>query len=251
MPAATFAKYLKHPLVVGIVTAIVSTILTLIISTKPAFDQSAQQAVSRAVASEANRISKLAGSANGFIVGEIRSFAFDGENFEGKEYRHLMDDLRIAGWVECRGQAMPKKIYADLYERVGSRWGRIDDETARFPDLRGVFLRGWNHSSDSSDMGGDPDVKDRTASVTGQDTDRVGSSQPGALQLHSHKEFATFPGYGDPGSSPMMNGHNRTDGSNAQTGPPEPLGASVTTSRFETRPKNKYVLYCIYTGVRG
>ncbi len=245
-------KLFKHPLFVGIGSAIVSTLLTLFVSTKPAFDQSAQQSVSRAITAEAARISNLAGSVNGFIVGEIRAFAFDGETFEGMEYRRFTDELQKTGWLECRGQSMAQKIYPDLYAKVGARWGRIDDTTVRFPDLRGTFLRGWNHGSKTSDANGDPDVPARTESVDGQQKDRVGSAQPGALQVHVHKERATFPNYQDPGQSPQMIHSDRPDEATArsQTGPPAP-SPPVTTSEFETRPKNKYVLYCIYSGVKA
>jgi len=248
VPASSATKYLKHPLATSVASAMVSTLLTLFLATKPTFDESARRAVSNAVAGQSIEISKLAGSANGFIVGEIRTFAFDGEPFEGTNYRQILDDLQNVGWVECRGQAMPKRVYPDLYSRVGGRWGRIDDETVRFPDFRGVFLRGWNHFASVSDFVGDPDITDRESSVSGQERDRVGSSQPPAIQLHTHVEFATNPGASIPGSSPQFIGKNATDATKAQSGPPAP--ESVKTSRFETRPKNKYVLYCIYTGPR-
>jgi hypothetical protein len=218
--------------------------LTLVFSTKPTIDR----AVSKAIEDQSKEIFKVAGSTHGFIVGEIRAFAFDGEDFEGIAYRQVVDNLRKEGWVECGGQAMPQRLYPDLYSRVGGRWGRFDNETARFPDLKGVFLRGWNHQSATSDINGDPDVQARKPSVLGQDKDRVGSSQPGALQIHHHKERATSPGYQGAGSSPQMIGQNATDPSSVFTEPPE--GNSVVTSDFESRPKNKYVLYCIYTGVR-
>src|ERR1017187_5145129 len=57
-------KLLKHPITTSIASAIVSTLLTLVFSTKPTIDR----AVSKAIEDQSKEIFKVAGSTHGFIV---------------------------------------------------------------------------------------------------------------------------------------------------------------------------------------
>ncbi len=48
------------------------------------------------------------------------------------------------GWLECNGQAVSKTTYPLLFDAIGITFGS-DGDTFRLPDLRGEFIRGWDH----------------------------------------------------------------------------------------------------------
>lgn len=51
-----------------------------------------------------------------------------------------------SGYLECAGQAISRTTYADLFDELGTSYG-VGDGTTTFnlPDLRGEFVRGWDH----------------------------------------------------------------------------------------------------------
>lgn len=50
------------------------------------------------------------------------------------------------GYLECSGDAVSRTTYADLFSVLGTSFG-VGDGTTTFnlPDLRGEFIRGWDH----------------------------------------------------------------------------------------------------------
>ena len=48
------------------------------------------------------------------------------------------------GFLECNGQSVQKAEYPKLFEIIGATYGSSGD-SFKVPDLRGQFLRGWNH----------------------------------------------------------------------------------------------------------
>jgi microcystin-dependent protein len=51
-----------------------------------------------------------------------------------------------SGWLECDGAAVSRTTYAALFAVVGTTWGAGDGSTTfNLPDLRGEFVRGWDH----------------------------------------------------------------------------------------------------------
>ena len=46
------------------------------------------------------------------------------------------------GWLECNGSTFDANIYVDLSNAIGTMWS--DDNTYKVPDLRGLFLKGWD-----------------------------------------------------------------------------------------------------------
>jgi microcystin-dependent protein len=169
----------------------------------------------------------------GAVFGEIRTFAF-GTNLDG---------LKALGWLECDGKSYSQDDYKDLFKAIGTAWGSVDPNNVfNVPDLKGVFLRGWNHGGAD-----DPDASSRTARLPkGATADSVGSMQSDAFQSHGHRlkdykprnmntvpaggTFILASGDGDCGAGCVV----------------EPNSGSVSAG--ETRPKNVYVLYCIYAG---
>jgi len=50
------------------------------------------------------------------------------------------------GYLECDGSAISRMAYADLYGVIGTTFGEGDGSvTFNIPDLRGEFVRGWDH----------------------------------------------------------------------------------------------------------
>ncbi len=219
-----------------------------------------------------------------WIVGEIRSFAF-GESNKSR----LTQELMAQGWVECAGQPLPRTgKFGNLFQVIGDTWGSGDGATDFYlPDLRGVFLRGWNHSEpvppqmspvdaaklDRRTVGGDPDAVGRLSprpeiqspGTRGHSGDNVGSAQPDAMQTHKHSDPGHVHGIGE--MNPKVLGYNgygntytlsntpgqagTTLGAFANLGGPVDIqtGAPLAVSQLETRSRNVYVLYAIYVGV--
>lgn len=51
-----------------------------------------------------------------------------------------------AGWLECNGSAISRTAYSNLFAAIGTTYG-VGNGTTTFnlPDLRGMFVRGWDH----------------------------------------------------------------------------------------------------------
>ena len=145
-----------------------------------------------------------------------------------------------SNWLECDGSQVAIADYLDLYGVIGNAFGLADPGKFKLPDLRGQFLRGWNHAA-----GVDPDAATRTGG------DHVGSSQADALRKHAHPVGAnTGKAAGgesvfDPGSwgsyqHCYTGDFTRTDaelsGDNMLSKSPRGL---------ETRPLNTAVMFCI------
>lgn len=145
------------------------------------------------------------------------------------------------GWLECDGSAVSRISYSELFTAIGITWGAGDATTTfNLPDLRGSFLRGWDHGA-----GSDPDIAARTAKFTsGASGDNVGSYQGDQFKSHTHLQDPHSHGVGfDPAG---------TAGSNRFTGGGSGLiqsASTVATNQYtggnETRPKNAYVAYII------
>ncbi len=50
------------------------------------------------------------------------------------------------GYLECNGQAVSRSAFSELYAKIGTTFGSGNGSTTfNIPDLRGEFLRGWDH----------------------------------------------------------------------------------------------------------
>lgn len=86
-----------------------------------------------------------------------------------------------AGWMECAGQELSREEYPELFNVIGTVFGEGDGLTTfHLPDLRGEFVRGWDH-----DRGVDPgrgfgtpqsdEFKSHTHTITYNETDGMAS----------------------------------------------------------------------------
>lgn len=138
------------------------------------------------------------------------------------------------GYLECNGAAVSRTTYATLFAVVGVAFGEGNGSTTfNVPDLRGRFVRGWDHAA-----GNDPDAATRTAMATGGATgDNVGSVQADDYKSHTHQVAVT--GNDTVGLLPYLRSNNPTT--------PKTTTASPTTGGNETRPKNANLMMCIKT----
>jgi hypothetical protein len=121
------------------------------------------------------------------------------------------------GYFEAAGQIASTLTYNDLWVALGSPAPAIGDaiNTFRIPDLRGEFVRGWDHGR-------------------GIDTNRtLKSAQGGSIQSHAHVYVDTY--YREAwGNGPGI-GSNKTDGDNYDYNYDR---TTNTTGENETRPRN-------------
>lgn len=141
-----------------------------------------------------------------------------------------------SGWLECDGSAVSRSTYAALFGAVGTTYGAGDgSSTFNLPDLRGEFVRGWDHGR-SVDAGR-----------------AFGSTQTDALQ-NITGSFGE--GKGDVSTRGAATGAFADDGpASEQVGgdaKPTYPGLTFDASRVvrtaaETRPRNLALMYCIRT----
>jgi len=117
------------------------------------------------------------------------------------------------GWLECNGALISRQTYAALFAAIGTTFGAGNGVTTfALPDLRGEFVRGWDHGR-------------------GVDPGRAfGGEQDHAFLQHGQHVggIGNYPGY-----------VSLEDG---QDTPNYPL---VSIGGTETRPRNVALVYCI------
>lgn len=121
------------------------------------------------------------------------------------------------GWLECDGAAISRTTYDALFAAIGDVFGEGDGSTTfELPDLRGEFIRGWDHGR-------------------GVDGGRAfGGSQSDQLKSHTHDL------YGDGNFDWTSGNRGGVDGS---SGPIH--GTSAATGGSETRPRNVALMFCV------
>lgn len=90
----------------------------------------------------------------------------------------------IPDWaLELDGSEISRTTYARLFSKYGEKYGNGDGSTTfNIPDLRGRFIRGWDHGA-----GRDPDAGTRNDRGDGTVGDNVGTVQSHAFQGHYHE----------------------------------------------------------------
>lgn len=130
------------------------------------------------------------------------------------------------GWLECDGSAVSRVSYAALFAAIGTTWGAGDGTTTfNLPDLRGEFLRGWDHGK-------------------GTDSGRtLGSSQADDFKSHGHDLTLKSEDY-DSSTIALTTTHPAADAGQAGTAV-NTSAAIQSAGGSETRPRNLAVLYAI------
>jgi len=164
-----------------------------------------------------------------------------------------------SGWLECNGAAISRTTYADLFSTIGTYYGTGDgSSTFNIPDLRGQFIRGWDHGA-----GNDPDAASRTDRGDSTTGDNVGTKQTDEKKEHRHRLMRTTPSVGDGSvivddSTPILKTIGNSTPSNVNkeyslagltdiSGNQPDKGWSGKDGGNETRPKNIQMPWCIKT----
>lgn len=120
------------------------------------------------------------------------------------------------GYLKCNGAQVSRTVYSDLWNTIVDRYGAGNGTTTfTLPDLRGVFIRGWDDS-----RGLDP-------------ARAFASYQDDELKSHVHDIRASG------GSSGPQNAISIDSNNGTRSGYVNPTGGT------ETRPKNVALLPCI------
>ena len=127
-----------------------------------------------------------------------------------------------AGWLECDGSILSINLYTELYNVVGQNFKTSTTFNTltgfQIPDLRGQFVRGWDHGANV-------------------DSGRVfGKAQDDMLESHTHFVPLAQGIAGSGSNGAFMGGQFNPGGT-----------TSNATGGTETRPKNVALLYCIKT----
>lgn len=102
--------------------------------------------------------------------------------------------------IEANGAAYSRSVYSSLFAKYGTKFGPGDGSTTfNVPDLRGKFLRGWDHGA-----GNDPDAAGRTDRGDGTSGDHVGTKQDGENASHTHGNTAVLGTMGIPFSTGVI-----------------------------------------------
>jgi microcystin-dependent protein len=149
------------------------------------------------------------------------------------------------GFLECYGQAVSRSAYPDLFSVIGVRYGLGDGITTfHVPDLRGQFIRGWDHSA-----GVDPDAMNRDNRGDGTAGDFVGTKQSDSYKAHQHmlQDNLGFPylalndaNLGSQRGSDAVGSHGPHE-QGADSG----VDHTTFSGGLETRPKNMNMMYII------
>ncbi len=160
------------------------------------------------------------------------------------------------GWLECDGSEVSRATYAELFGRIGETYGAGDgSSTFLLPDLRGEFIRGWDHGA-----GNDPDGASRTDRGDGVAGDEVGTRQADSMQGHKHDDNGHSHTYtwtspevsgGVPYGVQSGGGLQRVTATAGTTTEGADLTDPVSTGfgspriGLENRPRNVNMIYCI------
>ena len=159
------------------------------------------------------------------LIGEVRAFAYGGKC--------------PATWLKADGSPLPKKDYPELEQAIKVTWGEPDQLTFNLPDLRGVFLRGWNDGRSDSYADSTASSSRVALKLKGAVGDSVGSFQSDQLQAHKHAVTTNLK-YEDNFAC-----GNKCGGITSPALAKSDSGLPLPTTDSETRPKNASVMYCV------
>ena len=171
------------------------------------------------------------------------------------------------GYLECDGQLLDRSTFAALFNVIGTRYGNTTSSNFRVPDLRGEFIRGYDHGRGidagrgiNDPQGGQnqqhnhPASSNASVSDSGHFHHSFRSGNSGNRQHNSSLTSSNFPASGT-GAGHLNEAYNivatnsnpnvgRTSNVNANIG----VNVSTNTSNDggnEARPRNIAMLYII------
>lgn len=142
------------------------------------------------------------------------------------------------GWLLCDGATKSSSQYPELFAAIGNNWGSGGSGSFKLPDLRGLFLRGVNETTNN-----DLDAENRVSKNGSNAGNQVGSYQADQFQGHFHNGSITFAS-SQPGTGAAAGTSSRFDVPGVLDAVTDGKNDAPRTGK-ETRPKNVYVLYII------
>ena len=135
-----------------------------------------------------------------------------------------------SGYLECNGAAISRTDFSALFAIISDDFGPGNgSSTFNLPDLRGEFIRGWDHGA-----GNDPDVASRTDRGDGVTDDRIGTKQSDEIKSHTHAHhLQSIRCLNNSGTGIFSIASDTSEGTTQATG------------GNETRPRNVYMMYII------
>ena len=135
-----------------------------------------------------------------------------------------------SGYLECNGAAVSRTDFSALFAIISDDFGPGNgSSTFNLPDLRGEFIRGWDHGA-----GNDPDVASRTDRGDGVTDDRIGTKQSDEIKSHTHAHhLQSIRCLNNSGTGIFSIASDTT------------AGTTQATGGNETRPRNVYMMYII------
>lgn len=161
--------------------------------------------------------------------------------------------INNTGWIACDGSLVSGIVFPGLFDAIGYLYGKGDkDFIFKVPDYRGYFFRGLAINGDQDPgLNSNPDPEDkRVESSQFGEKNGVGSTQQGDVQMHEH-DYDHYPcetpkAPSQPPPPPVEVGTSQKK-TVKTTGLYSSTGQKLTGN--ETRPKNIYVNYLIYSGL--
>lgn len=174
------------------------------------------------------------------------------------------------GWILCDGRDISKNKYNELYEKLSTLWSTDVGTGADFfrvPDLRGVFIRGVNSTRNDKYRDEALNYRERLSNSSSFGVNDPGSFQNDAFQQHNHGGGKHKHQTGKHSHAlDVWDGNNVPSGKASaayigtkQRGTTSTKRSSVTVyesdkiiddqGSVETRSKNAYVHFIIYSGV--
>jgi len=145
------------------------------------------------------------------------------------------------GWLLCDGAQISRQTYSSLFTAIGTWWGAGDGTTTfHLPDLRGMFLRGW-------DQGRNQDPKRVFAS--GQESENKSHKHGAYCSVsggHSHNYVYSRPeGWRASGDPLFQRIGEQYERATSHAGDHQHIIEIAVTGGQESRPVNHAVLYAI------
>ncbi|KYG64795.1 hypothetical protein AZI86_11360 [Bdellovibrio bacteriovorus] len=156
-----------------------------------------------------------------------------------------------AGWLEANGATVSRTTYSALFSAVGTTFGAGDGSTTfQLPDLRGEFIRGWDHGRgvDSGRTFGSWQVG---SYFIQRDANNAGNGIQPEFSDDAFGSNASWDGGGGRVSAPYtIPGTSITIAARAATAL-STQGATVATNNLlvmrGARPRNISLIYCVST----
>jgi microcystin-dependent protein len=145
-----------------------------------------------------------------------------------------------SGWLECDGTAVSRTTYAVLFGLISTTYG-VGNGTTTFnlPDLRGYFVRGWNHGAGSNPDSGRAIASTQTSANLAHT--HTGTTTTNGAHTHTVSTDIDFTG----GNAVVKGGANVSTVTTSSSGSHNHTFTTDSSGGTESRPYNVAMLYAI------